>query len=144
VLVSLGLSALIFYGFHLLEAPHAADEDPDRGAAAGAERVGRNALLLYLLHGVVIGLFALPPVSGVVCRGAVVADRCTGCRAVRDFSAIGLYLDRRKPVLDAVETNREPGRLSQRQRPGSRSDARPISLTARRVETGSSLGAERS
>ena len=89
VLVSLGLSALVFYGFHLLNA-RTSLRPPVLGAW------GRNALLLYLLHGVVIGLFALPPVPAwyveapwwlVVIQAAVLLGI---------LSAIGVYLDRRK------------------------------------------------
>lgn len=55
VLLSLGLSALVFYAFHLLhelwqiKLPILTDW-------------GRNPLLLYLLHYVLLGIFALPPI----------------------------------------------------------------------------------
>jgi len=89
VLVSLGLSALVFCGFHLLNA-RTALRPPVLAAW------GRNALLLYLLHGVVIGIFALPPIPvwyveapcGLVVTQAAVL--------LGILSAIGLYLDRRK------------------------------------------------
>lgn len=89
VLVSLGLSALIFNGFHLLNVRTSL-----RLPVLGAW--GRNALLLYLLHGVIIGLFVLPPTPAwyveapwwlIVIQAAVLLGI---------LSAIGLYLDRRK------------------------------------------------
>ncbi len=55
VSLSLGLSGLVFYGFHLLhelwqlKLPILTDW-------------GRNPLLLYLLHYVLLGIFALPPI----------------------------------------------------------------------------------
>ena len=39
---------------------------------------GKNALLLYLLHGVLIGVFALPPAPGWYVAGASLADRIAG------------------------------------------------------------------
>ncbi len=54
MLVSLGLGALVFLGFHILSA---------RGLRWPLLSAwGRNPLLLYVLHGVVLGCFALPPV----------------------------------------------------------------------------------
>lgn len=56
VLISLGLSVLLFLGFHIL------------GERALRLRLlsawGRNALLLYLLHGALLGVFALLPIPG--------------------------------------------------------------------------------
>jgi hypothetical protein len=57
VILSLGLSGLVFYLFHWLQArwqlklPILTDW-------------GRNPLLLYLLHYVLLAMFALPPVPG--------------------------------------------------------------------------------
>ncbi len=89
VLVSLGLSALIFYGFHLLNA-----RTELRLPVLSAW--GKNALLLYLLHGVVIGLFALPPYPAwyVEAPWPLIIAQAAALLAI--LTAIGLYLDRRK------------------------------------------------
>jgi predicted acyltransferase len=89
VLVSLGLSALVLYGFHLLNARTSL-----RLPVLGAW--GRNALLLYLLHGVVIGLFALPPIPAwyVEAPWWLIVTQAAALLGI--LSAIGLYLDRRK------------------------------------------------
>jgi predicted acyltransferase len=89
VLVSLGLSALVFFGFHLLSARTSL-----RLPVLGAW--GRNALLLYLLHGVVIGLFALPPNPAWYAEAPwwLIVSQATALLGI--LSAIGLYLDRRK------------------------------------------------
>lgn len=56
MLISLGLSALIFLGFHALSG---------RGLRLPLlSACGRNPLLLYVLHGVLLGAFALPPIPG--------------------------------------------------------------------------------
>jgi len=89
VLVSLGLSALTFYGFHLLEARTSL-----RLPVLGAW--GRNALLLYLLHGVVIGVFALPPNPAWYVEAPPWLIVIQAAALLGILSAIGLYLDRRK------------------------------------------------
>jgi predicted acyltransferase len=96
VLVSLGLSALVFFGFHLLEARTSLTKIPDRGRLPVLSAWGRNALLLYLLHGVVIGLFALPPYPGwdVEAQWWLIVVQAAALLGI--LSAIGLYLDRRK------------------------------------------------
>ncbi len=58
ILISLGLSALVFLGFHALSVSGRGLRLPLLSAW------GRNPLLLYVLHGVVLGVFALPPVPG--------------------------------------------------------------------------------
>jgi predicted acyltransferase len=58
VLLSLGLSALAFYGFHLL------NTRLDVHSQVLTDW-GMNPLILYLLHGVLIGVFFLPPVPGL-------------------------------------------------------------------------------
>ena len=56
VLITVGLSALIFLGFHLLGS---------KGLRVPLLSAwGRNPLLLYLLHGLALGLFVLPPMPG--------------------------------------------------------------------------------
>jgi predicted acyltransferase len=57
VLITVGASALIFGAFHLLESRW-------RLRLPVLSEWGKNALLLYLLHGVLIGVFALPPAPG--------------------------------------------------------------------------------
>ena len=89
MLVSLGLSALVFYGFHLLNA-RTSLRPPVLGAW------GRNALLLYLLHGVVIGLFALPPIPAWYVEAPWWLVVIQAAALLGILSAIGVYLDRRK------------------------------------------------
>jgi predicted acyltransferase len=89
VLVSLGLSALIFYGLHLLE-----ERTPLRLPILGAW--GRNALLLYLLHGIVIGVFALPPIPAWYIEAPWWLIVLQAAALLGILSAIGLYLDRRR------------------------------------------------
>jgi predicted acyltransferase len=55
VLIALGVSALVFGAFHLLESRW-------HTRLPILTEWGKNALLLYLLHGVLIGVFALPTV----------------------------------------------------------------------------------
>ena len=88
VLVSLGLSALIFYGFHLLDI-RSAWRIPILSAW------GRNALLLYLLHGVVIGFFALPGSPGWYVQAPVWLVFIQAGLLLGILSVIGLYLDNR-------------------------------------------------
>jgi len=89
VMLSLGLSAGIFYLFHLLNARTSLQ-------LPILDAWGRNALLLYVLHGVVIALFALPPAPGWYEEAPLwlVALQATALLAI--LSGIGLYLDRRK------------------------------------------------
>jgi predicted acyltransferase len=89
VLVSLGLSALVFFGFHLLN-----ERTSLRPPVLGAW--GRNALLLYLLHGVVIGLFALPPIPMWYLEAPWWLVVAQAAALLGILSAIGLTLDRRK------------------------------------------------
>jgi predicted acyltransferase len=89
VLVSLGLSACVFYGFHLLNAR-------TRWRPPVLAAWGRNALLLYLLHGVVIGIFALPPIPAWYVEAAWWLVIVQAAALLGILSAIGLYLDRRK------------------------------------------------
>jgi predicted acyltransferase len=89
VLVSLGLSALVFYGFRLLN-----ERTSLRPPVLGAW--GRNALLLYLLHGVVIGFFALPAIPTWYVEAPWLLIVAQAAALLGILSAIGLYLDRRK------------------------------------------------
>ena len=118
VLVSLGFSALVFYGFHLLNA-RTSLRPPVLGAW------GRNALLLYLLHGVVIGIFALPPIPAwyveapwwlVIIQAAVVVGDIECDRSLSRSAQV---------VLDAVELTRTP--------PATKSSPSPSLLALRRI-----------
>jgi predicted acyltransferase len=88
VLVSLGLSALVFFGFHLLN-----ERTSLRPPVLGAW--GRNALLLYLLHGVVIGLFALPSIPAWYTDAAPLLVLVQSAALLGILSWVGLTLDRR-------------------------------------------------
>jgi predicted acyltransferase len=88
VLVSLGLSALTFYGFHLLDT-HNSWQIPTLSAW------GRNALLLYLLHGVVIGFFAIPASPGWYVQASAWLISVQAILLLGILSVIGLYLDNR-------------------------------------------------
>jgi len=55
ILLSLGLSALVFYGFHLLNTRI-------NFRSQVLSDWGMNPLILYLLHGILIGVFLLPAV----------------------------------------------------------------------------------
>jgi predicted acyltransferase len=57
MLVSLGLSGLIFFMFHLLDAKY-------RIRIPLLTDFGKNPLLLYLLHGLILAVFVLPPYPG--------------------------------------------------------------------------------
>lgn len=89
MLVSLALSALIFGVFHLLEA-----RTHLRLPVLGAW--GRNALLLYLLHGAVIGLIALPPSPGWYADAPVWLTALQAVLVILLLSAVGVFLDRRR------------------------------------------------
>jgi predicted acyltransferase len=89
ILVSLGLSALIFGVFHLLET-RVRLRLPVLGAW------GRNALLLYLLHGAVIGLVALPPIPEWYVGAPVWLTALQAVLLILVLSAVGVFLDRRR------------------------------------------------
>jgi len=89
VLLSLGLTALVFYGFHLLQElwqiklPILTDW-------------GRNPLLLYLLHYVLLALFALPqiPIWYVQAPFWLVVLQLSALIGV--LSWVGRYLNKRR------------------------------------------------
>lgn len=87
--LSLGLSALVFYGFHLLNTR-------TRLRPPVLAAWGRNALLLYLLHGVVIGIFALPPIPAWYVEASWWLVIVEAAALLGILSAVGVYLDRRK------------------------------------------------
>jgi predicted acyltransferase len=89
VTLSLGLSGLVYLAMDALVAKLG------RGLPVlGAW--GRNALLMYLLHGVVIGLFALPPAPAWYEQAAPWLVVAQAAFMVVVLSAIGVWLDRRR------------------------------------------------
>lgn len=87
-LISLGLSALIFLGFHAVSA---------RGLRLPLLSAwGRNPLLLYLLHGVLLAFFALPPVPGWYADAPVWLIPLQAAGIVAVLSWIARWLDRRQ------------------------------------------------
>jgi fucose 4-O-acetylase-like acetyltransferase len=87
-LLSLGLSGLVFLAFDLLIARR------DRGLPI-LSAWGKNALLLYLLHGVVIGLFALPAAPWWYAEAAAWLVALQAAFLLALLGWIGLALDRR-------------------------------------------------
>lgn len=88
VLLSLGLSGLVFVTIHLLVGRF------ERGLPV-LSAWGRNALLLYLLHGIVIGLFALPSLPWWYATAASWLVLLQAASLVGILSWVGLALDRR-------------------------------------------------
>jgi predicted acyltransferase len=88
VLLAVGISALVFGLFHLLESRW-------RLRLPVLSEWGRNALLLYLLHGVVIGVFALPPVPAWYVQAPPWLIALQAAALVAVLSWVGAYLDRR-------------------------------------------------
>lgn len=87
ILISLGLSALVFLGFHALG---------ERGLRLPILSTwGRNPLVLYLLHGVLLGIFALPPVPGWYVDAPLWLVGLQAAAFVAILSWIGWRLDRR-------------------------------------------------
>ncbi len=94
MLISLGLSALIFLAFHLLGERGTASRRCGDGPLLSAW--GRNPLLLYLLHGFLLGIFVLPPIPAWYVDAPLwlVGLQAAGLMAV--LSWVGWYLDRRQ------------------------------------------------
>jgi predicted acyltransferase len=88
VLITLGASALIFGVFHLLESRWGL-------RLPVLSEWGKNALLLYLLHGVLIGVFALPPVPGWYVEAPLWLVVVQATALVAALSWIGIYCNRR-------------------------------------------------
>lgn len=87
VLLSLGLSGLVFVIIHLLVRRF------ERGLPV-LNAWGRNALLLYLLHGIVIGLFALPSAPWWYANAAPWLVLLQAASLVGILSWVGMALDR--------------------------------------------------
>jgi predicted acyltransferase len=88
VLITVGASAVIFGLFHLLESRW-------RVRLPVLSEWGRNALLLYLLHGVLIGIFALPPVPRWYVQAPIWLVALQAAALVAALSWIGIYCNRR-------------------------------------------------
>ncbi len=88
VLLSLGLSGLIFYGFHFLDIRFSFKFPI-------LTEWGKNPLLLYILHGVLLGLFVIPPYPGWYFSAPIwlVIFQATALIAV--LSWIGIFFNRR-------------------------------------------------
>jgi predicted acyltransferase len=88
VLITLGASALIFWGFHWLQARW-------HLRLPMLTEWGKNALLLYFLHGVLLGVFALPSIPAWYVEAPVwlVVVQATSMVAV--LSWIAWYLDKK-------------------------------------------------
>ena len=87
-LLSLGLSALVFYGFHLLEARLGF-------RLQVLSDWGMNPLLLYLLHGVLIGVFFLPPIPGWYVQAPIWLVILQAAALLGILSLVGRYLRKR-------------------------------------------------
>ncbi len=96
VLVSLGLSALTFYGFHLLASLRSRSLEPGLPKVPVLSEWGRNPLLLYVLHGVVIGVFALPAAPWWYVEAPTWLIMAQSAALVGILSWVGHALDRRK------------------------------------------------
>ena len=88
VLITVGASALVFGVFHLLDSRW-------KLRLPLLTEWGKNALLLYLLHGVLIGVFALPPVPGWYMEAPPWLIALQAAALVAVLSWVGGYLDRR-------------------------------------------------
>jgi predicted acyltransferase len=89
ILLSLGLSGLIFYLFHLLEGRRQL-----RLPVLGAW--GRNPLLLYLLHYVIIALFVFPPIPAWYVQAPLWLIGLQLAAMIAILSWVGVTLDRRR------------------------------------------------
>lgn len=89
VILSLGLSGLVFYGFHLLhelwhlKLPILTDW-------------GRNPLILYLLHYLLLGIFALPPIPVWYMQAPLWLVILQVSALIGILSWVGRYLNKRK------------------------------------------------
>jgi predicted acyltransferase len=88
VLITVGASALIFGVFHLSETRW-------RVRMPVLTEWGKNALLLYLLHGVLIGVFALPPIPGWYVQAPPWLIAIQAAALFAALSWIGIYCNSR-------------------------------------------------
>jgi predicted acyltransferase len=88
VLITVGASALIFGLFHLLDSRW-------QLRLPVLSEWGKNALLLYLLHGVLIGVFVLPPLPGWYTQAPLWLVTLQAAALVAALSWIGIFCNRR-------------------------------------------------
>ena len=85
ILLSLGLSALVFYGFHLLTTRLGFRSQV-------LSDWGMNPMILYLLHGVLIGVFLLPPAPGLYVEAPLWLAALEAAAILGVLSLIARYL----------------------------------------------------
>jgi predicted acyltransferase len=88
VLLSLGLSGLIFFIFHLLE-------DRYNFRFPILTDWGKNPLLLYILHGIFLGLFVIPHYPGWYFSAPLWLVLIQATALVAILSWIGIFFNRR-------------------------------------------------
>jgi predicted acyltransferase len=88
VLLSLGLSGLTFYVFHLLDSRY-------RFQIPILTDWGKNPLLLYILHGIFLGLFVIPPYPGWYFSAPIWLVLIQATLLIAILSWIGIYFNRR-------------------------------------------------
>lgn len=88
VLLSLGISGVVFWGFHWLE-------DGRHLSLPVLTTWGRNPLVLYVLHLILLGFFALPPIPGWFVEAPLwlVLVQCLALLAA--LTGIGMWLNKR-------------------------------------------------
>ncbi len=92
VFVSLGLSGIIFFIFHLLDNRY-------RFSIPILTDWGKNPLLLYILHGLILGIFVLPPYPGWYFEAHLWLVVFQAAALVAILSWIGLFFNRRGWIL---------------------------------------------
>jgi predicted acyltransferase len=88
VLLSLGLSGLIFYVFHLLDNRY-------HIRLPILTEWGKNPLMLYILHGFLLGIFVIPPYPGWYFSAPVWLVFIQASALIAILSWIGVYCSRR-------------------------------------------------
>jgi predicted acyltransferase len=87
VLFSLGLSSLIFYVFHLMENKY-------HYSLHTLSAWGKNSLLLYIVHGVILGLMLIPPYPSWYLYAPLWLVLIQAIILIVVLSWIGVYMDR--------------------------------------------------
>jgi predicted acyltransferase len=88
VLLSLGLSGLLFYVFHLLENRY-------HYRPPFLTEWGKNPLLLYILHGFLLGILLIPPYPGWYSSAPLWLVFIQASALIAILSWIGVYCNRR-------------------------------------------------
>jgi predicted acyltransferase len=88
VLLSLGLSGLTFYVFHLLDSRY-------KLQLPILTEWGKNPLLLYILHGILLGLFVIPPYPTWYYSAPLWLVFIQAIFLVTALSGIGIYFNSR-------------------------------------------------